>query len=221
MKRYILFILFLIIPFNVLAVSKTSCNYSLVAKLKGLANNVNITYSYEINNDMVKYSIELVNISEDIYFIDNNTKNKYYYSDTINGSIKLNGYSSGNVRYTFYSNNSDCMNEKLVVKNVNLPYYNKFYKYDECIGIEEFNLCKKWIKYDGFYDDFVRSVNEYKSSLINNDIDNKVSNVSIFNKIVDFILKYYYITMLVIVLIIYGIMYLVKYIKYRKNRFDI
>ena len=220
MKKYILIAL-LLMPISVLARSKTSCDYGLVSRLKGLASNVNITYSYEISNDMVKFNIELVNLNEDIYFVDNNTKNRYYYSDTVDGKITLNNYLSGKVSFTIYSNNSDCLDEKLTVKYVNLPYYNKYYKYDECRGVEDFYICQKWVKYDGGYSDFLDDINSYKKSLDTNSLIIEDDNKNWFDDFVGFFLSYYYIVMPIMILFIVNIIYLFKYIKFKKNRFEI
>lgn len=216
MRRYIL-IAFLLIPVSVLARSKTSCDYSLIAKLRGLANNVNINYSYEIIDDKVRYILEFVNLNDDIYFIDNNTKIRYDNSN----NIIISDYMSGKYGFTFYSNNSNCLNEKLSVKYVNLPYYNKYYRYNECNGIEDFNGCQKWIRYDVGYDDFLEDVSNYKKTL--NDsiliVDNEDTNW--FDDFASFFLTYYYIVMPIVIGLIIGIIYLVKYIKFKKNRFEI
>lgn len=214
MKKYILFLL-LLIPASVLARSKTSCDYSLVSKLKGLVNNINITYSYEIDNDIVKYSIEFVNLTDDIYFIDNNSKVRY------ENNIIITDYLPGKYGFTFYSNNSECLDEKLTVKYVNLPYYNKYYKYDECNGIEQANVCQKWVRYDGGYNDFLDDINDYKKSLETKSliIDNNHKNW--FDEFVVFFLSYYYIVMPIMILFIIGIIYLIKYIKFKRNRFEI
>ena len=214
MKKYILIVL-LLIPVTVLARSKTSCDYSLIAKLKSLVNNVNITYSYEINNDKVKYSIEFVNLTDDIYFIDNDSKVRY------DNNIIITDYLPGKYGFTFYSNNNDCLDEKLSVKYVNLPYYNKYYKYDECDGIEKANICQKWVRYDGGYSDFLEDVSNYKKLLQNNNLVINDDNNSWFDDFTSFFLKYYYIVMPIIIGLIIGIIYLVKYIKFKKDRFEL
>lgn len=220
MKKIILLII-MFIPSIVLARSKTSCDYTLLSNLKNLASNVDITYTYRIENDIAFFNVSITNLSSDMYIVDNYKNRTYYYEDTNNGIITINDYLSGNISYSIYSNNIDCLNEKLTVKYVNLPYYNKYYKYDECSGIEEFNLCQKWVKYDGFYDDFIDKTNEYRLSLNKNiNSDNNV-NDSFFTKLMHFYLKYYYLIIPLFILLIIGILYLIKYIKNRLNRFKI
>ena len=221
MKRYIIFLILFLIPFNVLARSKTSCDYTLLSKLKGLANNVNISYTYELNDDKVKFKIDFTNLNDDIYFIDNKSKIKYYYSDTNNGIISIDNYSSGYASFKFYSNNSECLDELLVIKNVNLPYYNKYYKYDECKGLKNINICQKWYKYDGGYSDFQEDILNYKKQLNNDSIIEKNVSNTLFDKFVSFFLSYYYIVMPALIVIVLGIIYLFKYISFKRNRFKI
>ena len=221
MKKIIL-IIFLLIPIGVSARSKTNCDYNLVSNLKKIAGNVDITYTYNIIDDSVYFDVTLVNIQPDMYFIYSGDKNTYFYSDTVNGEITLSNIFSGFSTFTFYSNRSDCMNEKLVVKNIKLPYYNRFYHYDECIGIENYRLCQKWLKYEDSYENFVYNVNEYKSSLNNqNDVENITGNKSFITKLIEFYVNYFYVLFPVSLGLIIGIYYLVKIIMNRKNRFDI
>ena len=62
-----------------------------------MANNVDVTYTYKINNEDAYFDITLANIQSDMYFIDNYTGRTYYYNDTNNGTITLNDYPSGTV----------------------------------------------------------------------------------------------------------------------------
>lgn len=223
MKKVLSFVvLLLILPCVVSARSKTGCDYTLLANLKKIASNVNTSYTYRIIDDIVYFDITLTNIHNDIYFVDNSTGNTYNFSNTNNGIITINDYKSGKVSFTFYSNNGDCLNEKLVVKSVNLPYYNKFYHRIFCEGIEEFSLCQRWIKYDGEYDDFLAATNSYKVSLLDDD-EEVLGYVdeSFFTKIIKYFTSYYYIILPISIILVVGIMYLVKYIKNRINRFDL
>lgn len=220
-KGLLILAIILLFPVTVLARSKTSCDYGLLSKLKNLANNVDVTYTYKINNEDAYFDITLANIQSDMYFIDNYTGRTYYYNDTNNGSITLNDYPSGTVGYTFYSNNNDCFDEKLVVKNVNLPYYNSFYNYVECLGIEEYKFCQKWVKTNGDYYVFLDNVTEYKNSLRQTENNEYVIKENFITKIINFYTNNFYIILPILVVIISLIVYLEKYIKHRLNRFDI
>ena len=221
MKK-LLFIMFLLLPSVVLAKSKTKCDYTLVSNLKKLVSNINITYTYHLSDDMANFDITLTNIPNDVYFIDNSNKQKYYYSDTNNGVITISNYASGKVSYAFYSNNNDCLNEKLMVKNVNLPYYNKLYNSEECMNIPDYSLCQKWITNNYNYYDYLDKINKYNSQLTSDKIDDNIDyEIKWFDRFIKFCLSYYYIVMPMIILVIVGIIYIVKLIKFKKNRFEI
>lgn len=222
MKRILLIIcIFFLTPKVVFARSKTSCDYTLLANLKKLASNINVTYTYYIKDNEAYFDITLTNLQENIYFTDNYNRT-YYYSNTLGGVITIPGYKSGKVTFTFYSNDSECLNEKLSVKYANLPYYNSFYNYEECKGIEEFSLCQKWTENNYGYDEFIQQTDIYKYNKNRNKIDNnEIIEKKLFEKIVDLYLTYYYIITPLFILAVLGIMYSIKYIKYRLNRFNI
>ena len=220
--RKLIIIIILLFPSIVLARTNTSCDYTLLANIKKLASNVNTTYTYKIVDNEVYFDITLTNITNDMYFIDNTTDKTYHYSDTNNGVITISNYESGKVSFTFYSNNSECMGEKLKVKYVNLPYYNEFYSYEECKGIEEFNLCNKWMEYYGGYYDFKTEVNEYKDKTDEQSTDESPKgNKNFLSRLVLFYTNYYYIIIPIIIAVLIIVIYIVKYIKQRLNRFKI
>lgn len=222
MKRVLLLILLLVFPGLVSARSKTSCDFTLLANLKKIVSNVDITYTYRLIDDKVYFDVTLTNITQDIYFVDNNNGGKYYYGDTNNGIITLDDYTSGKVSYSFYSNNGECLDEKLSIKNISLPYYNNLYNSDLCSGIEDYSLCQKWIKNNYSYYDYLYKIKDYRSKLNNNNVEEIVNdNSNWFDKLISFVLSYYYILMPLVILVILGVIYLVKMIKFRRNRFEI
>ena len=220
MKRIILFVM-LFIPSIVVARSKTSCDYTLLANMKKLASNINTTYTYRLIDDYVYFDITLTNIQSDMYIIDKNSKKTYYYKDTNNGVVTLKDYGSGKVNFIIYSNNNDCLKEKLAVKTVNLPFYNSFYNYPECDGIEQYKLCQRWTKYDGTLDNFIKSINNYKSKLSSNNISEEVVTNNLFTRIIKYYVDYFYILIPLTIGFVIGILYLYNFIKNKKNRFDI
>ena len=223
MKKLICLFFFsiLLMPSHVLAVSNNDCSFTLLSDLKKIANNVDISYEYHIVDDEVSFDVTIANITEDIYFKLFGSNISYHYSDTDNGVITFKNYVSGVHKFAFYSENSECANERLSIRTVDLPYYNKYYDYEICSKVPNYKLCQKWVKYDGTFEDFSNSVKKYIKSLKNgNDVD-EIKEISLFDKIVYFVLNYYYLILPIAALLIVGIMKLVKYIKFRKNRFDI
>lgn len=221
MKRnFIIIFVLMLLPSGVLARSKTSCDYTLLANLKKLSSNVNATYTYKVIDDVTYFDITLTNIQNDIYFVDNNTNKTYYYSDTNNGVITISDYYSGKVSYTFYSNNSECLDEVLSVKNINLPYYNKYYSYDECINNVDSKLCQRWSNNEIDYYNFIENVGKYKENIENN-VEETMNSDTWFDKLVNIYLNYYYIVVPSLIITIVILLYVVKWIRYRKNRFNI
>ena len=210
----------MLIPISVFARTKTRCDYKLLSDLKKLTSNINTSYVYRIEDGIVYYDITLTNIQSDMYFVDNITSRTYYYGDTVNGEITLKDYYSGKVNYTFYSNNNECLNEKLGNKIVNLPYYNDFYNYDECNGHENYKLCQRWTEFNGTYYDFLNNIERYID--YGND-DNYEDSIDInwFDKLVSMYINYYYILLPITIILVVLVLYLIKYIKNRLNRFDI
>ena len=220
MRRILLFMLLILFPSVVFARNSSGCDYKLFANLKKLASNVNISYTYKIVDDVAYFDVTLSNIQNDMYFIDSFSGNIYYYNNTSNGEITIRDYPSGNYVYTFFSNNSDCFDEVLVKKRINLPYYNPYYKYDECYGNENYKLCQRWTKYDGSYFDFLNSVKKYETYNYD-DYEYIDNNSNFFDSIVNFVVKYYYIIFPLTILFVIAIMYFIKYFKNKLNRFDI
>ena len=101
-------------------------------------------------------------------------------------------------------------------------YYNVYYKFDECSGIEDFQLCKKWSVSNVTYSEFVDKVMKYKDSLKNeNVIYDKSNNSNFISDLVNLYLKYFYLLVPLTVGLIFGVFYLFRYIKNKRNRFDI
>lgn len=205
MKRIIfLLILFLFIP----KVNALNCQFSEMARAKKLASNVNISYDYVEKNNSVTFSINLLNLHKDIYFVDETNGKIYNYSKN---EINLSNYKSGQtVKYTFYSTHPDC-NEPLVTLRVVLPTYNQYYKDQVCVGAETYSLCQKWSSHGLAYDEFVKKVNEYKESLNKKQENNnseKIEQNSFINALISLLVDYYiYITIFFILLVVAVILY--------------
>lgn len=223
MKKLICLFFFsiLLMPSYVLAVSNKDCSFTLLSDLKKIANNVDISYEYHIVDDEVSFDVTIANITEDIYFKLFGSNISYHYSDTDNGVITFKNYVSGVHKFAFYSENSECANERLSIRTVDLPYYNKYYDYDICSNVPNYKLCQKWVKYDGTFENFSNSVKKYIKSLEKKENVDDIKELNFFDKIVCFVLNYYYLILPIGALLIIGILRLIRFIKFRRNRFDI
>lgn len=199
MKKFvILFLLILFLP--LIKVEGYYCSFSDIARLKKIASNINTSYDYEIKNNEAYFEITLVNLNEEMYLVDTSNNKTYNYSSN---TIKLNNYKSGStVKFNVYPINSDCADELLRTIVVVLPKYNSYYDDEICQGIEDYSLCQKWSTHNLSYTEFVKKINIYKESLKK---DNPViiqdeDDSSIFDLILQFLIKYYYIPLIVLII---------------------
>ena len=218
-KKIILLILLLIIPFKTNALVISSCSTSILSELKTLASNVNLSYDYEIRNNQAYFKITINNLNNKFYIIDS-LGNKYTYSNSNNGEVITKEFSNiEKIKFSIYSNVTDCMNDLLATKYVNLPTYNSYYGSEVCKGVENYKLCQKWYKQTLDYDSFIYEVNKYKnkSTKVENTEEEIVSTKGLFDTIFEFYIKYYYIILPILIVVSLTIMY----IKNRKNKFDL
>lgn len=219
MKKIILFLIISLSFINCSALNYKGCDYSVVANMKSMINNVNISYNYKIIDNSAYFDITINNLTNDIYFYDRVSDRNYFYSDTNNGEITLYNFRSGTGNFKFYSNVGDCFGISLGSKYYKLPTYNIYYGHELCKNIPNYSLCKKW-GYVGYSEEeFKQYVLDYING--NNTQDEEKTIVeyekSFFDKIVDVYINYYYyffitlILMCVIIAIIYN----------KKNKFDL
>ena len=217
MKKMILFFLMWFIFEQCYALSYGGCDYSTVARMKAIVNNINISYDYKIVNDEAYFSVTLNNLTNDIYFYDNETEKTYYYSNTSNGEITINNYTSSG-RYRFYSNNLNCKGIELGSKYYKFPEYNHFFSDPLCADIPNYTLCQKWVSVNYSRYEFEKMVEEYKSD--NEDIVEEgtiIYEKTIVDKIVELYVNYYYYYLGGIIIILTPIIIIYN----RKNRFKL
>ncbi len=203
MKKIFLLFLLLIIPISV----KADCDNDEIIRLQKIANNINTNYEYDdISNS---FSITFTNVSNELIIEDINNKLDYY------GDLEftINNLSSNEYTYYVYAKDKNCYESELTIKNIQLPYYNQYYNYKECTGIENYEMCSKWLPKNINYDDWLKDVTEYRKSIKQ---DNKTikhdSKKTIFGKIrdiiVDLYVTHYNIFLPIIILSLCAIIYL-------------
>ena len=157
MRLKILFFLSLIfvVKMNVFGLTYGGCDYSDISRLKALVTNINVSYSYYMENNTPYFNVNLTNITSDMYFRDTLTNKTYSYNDTDNGEINIIGYNQTSGSYKFYSALSDCYGISLGTKYYQFPAYNIYYDDEICSGIKNYSLCQKWIDVNYSYYEFV------------------------------------------------------------------
>ena len=80
MKKKIIFILFILLFYktSVSALTYGGCDTSVIARMKQVVANINISYDYKIINDKVYYDVTISNLTNDIYVRDNYGNREYY-----------------------------------------------------------------------------------------------------------------------------------------------
>ena len=220
MKNKVIVLLFILF----IGISNVSadCSYSDISRLKSIVSNINLSYDYREENDVIYYDITINNLTPDIYFYDSYTKQNYYYSNTIDGEITIYGYTSYNTdngSYKFYSNLDGCNSRALGTKYYNLPKYNEFYSDSICKEIPNFSLCQKFIENNYSYDEFIELAEQYKlDQKKGNNKDNIIEyEKDFFDKFVDLYVNYYYYFFIGVIVICSIIMF----IKRDKNKFKL
>ena len=217
MKKVWLFILVLVIPIGVFARAKTSCDYTLLSKLKRYASNVNIIYDYKIINDEVYFDITISNVVPQIYISDETSGKTYYASG--NGEIVIsNVHNIKKNTFKIKSNDILCMDELLLTQYVTLPVYNKFSTDPLCDGLDNYNLCYTFIDTDLTYDEFKEKIEAYKKKKPEEEKKEvqKEYIKSDWEKFLDFMIKYGIFIAAAIAILITSI----SIYRSRKNKFD-
>ena len=208
--KYIVFS-FIFFLFNIFYVD-ASCTNEEIESLKELAKDIEITYKhkgiYEIDNEYVDYySFDIIvkNISDEFRVMYNYDTEELEVNNGISNLI----LSNGNWNFSVYSKRCD---EKVYDIQFFLPRFNVYSLDPLCEGIDgnDFALCGKYYEYDVEYDDFVKRINNYRSTLKDNSVDNVAedkTNINIdiiINSLLNFITNYrlYIVITLVTILVI-------------------
>ena len=223
MKNIKKLILFLILCFPFIVNARETCDYEVQTRLQRIASNIATSYKY--NEEFkegeqfstVTFDVMLSNTHKDIYIVDEQT-DQVYHNNSISEITIARQKPGKYLKYSVYGNVSGCYEQKLTTLYVTLPSFNKYYTDPLCRNIPDYTLCNKWNKVDMSYKDFQTKVNKYleslskRGSIITNDND-----ITLFEKIIDFLAKYSLIIFGSIVLICSVlIIYLVK-----KDDFDL
>ena len=147
--KYVVLVVLLVLSFNVKA-SDSDCDKKENARLKELANKVEFDYDYKLAGDKAVFSINAVNLNEELKVL----IIKDYYNDDYkefkdNSTHKdtLDGFESGEkvtITIKGYVPNW-CSGKTMLTKTIRLPYYNYFYDEEKCKGNEDFKYCKQLI----------------------------------------------------------------------------
>lgn len=193
---------------------KSYCDDSEIIKLQRIAKNVNISYTFDEENEL--FNITFTNLRKELILYDATNKKEY----NIYGELNLKQNYNGNNRFDIYAKKNNCTKDILISKHIELPFYNQYYKYDECKNIQHYKYCSKWLNRSITYEDWNKNVLEYKSSYSqNNKNDQPKTERSILNKILNAIIKLYVSYYYIILPVIITILCIIIYIKNKQDSF--
>ena len=218
MRRKLIFILFLLIfcMSSASALTYGGCDFSVVARMKQMVTNINTIYDYRIVNDSAYFDVTISNVTKDIYAYDTYYKKTYY---ATNGDIVIKGIKREDVTINFYSNRNECKSLFLGSTYLNFPTFNKYYDDKVCEGASALAQCSKWVQSVYTYDEVKEAVDAYLESLNNNkDVPTTATyQKTIFDRIIDFYVKYYLAFLIGVIAICATVMIINK----KKNEFKI
>ena len=154
-------LLLFIFPNNI----KAECDNMRLSDLSSIAGNVRLSTTYRLVDNYPIFTVEISNITDDIYLVDNkgtvftktsNVKDYYHFQSP---------------SYVIYSNDPNCYGFKLLERNISIPHYNTYSLLDVCKNNPGDSLCSLW-GYSGFEteEEFLEAFSkEHSSSSIIND----------------------------------------------------
>ena len=217
MKK-IIFAIFILVfcRVSVSALTYGGCDVSAVARMKQIASNINVVYDYRIVNDTAYFDITISNLTKDIYVYNSYFKQNAFGS---NGEVVLKGVRGDSVTLNFYSNKNECRGLLLGTNYLSFPIFNKYYDDQVCEKANGIVQCSKWTQKSYTYDEVNAAVKTYLENMDNQkEIPTTVTyKKTLFDKIVDFYVRYYLVFLLGVIAICVTIIIINK----KKNEFKI
>lgn len=182
MKRLLFCFIFLICYFFPFINTEAEiCDDNHVASLKKLANDVEVSYEYIQDDNVVNiYNLTFTGMINDFIVIGD--KKQYSY-DSFNEGILSIQKRYGTYQFNFYSD--ACPNILLVTKEVKLPKFNTYSLTSECAKLKDYDLdvCDEWYQPEITDEVFYSMIDKY--------IDDDNEKIGLWGEIISFIQKYY------------------------------
>ena len=174
---FVSIILMMIFPI----VTNAECNYERLAELSKIAGNVKLSYTYNVVDNKPIFTVNIVNVTNDIYVKDELYENVFTQFEN-NHTYDFNGET---IDYNIYSNDPNCKGELVYKTQLSLPTFNEYSNRTECEKNPKFKFCQKWLntkevdvaefytKYESYLDD---NNNDIKNAEKENTFLNFISN---------------------------------------------
>ena len=210
MKIFITLLL-LLLPLNIKA---AECSDTQVKNYQKLIKQIQVTYDYVDMKDDLKFIASFHNVQNDFYLVNyNDFKYPKVYKGIKDSVIAVSDLEPGQTyRFSVLNNGSKCKSQILDTITVQVPHYNAYYKDPLCVGIEEFEWCKKWVNASNVsYETFEKEAKAYKLEKESNVIEPEpVVKPDVWQQIRNFIGNYYVYIVGIIVVIASIIVIIVK-----------
>ncbi len=175
---------------------KAECSYKELRELNTFASYIESNYSYNEATD--KFDLTFTNLSDKIYIT--GKIGEFYYPQ--NGEVIIRDLNLGtSYKYEAYATSqTNCSTELLRVITVNIPYKNYYYGSEACKGHENLNVCNsKFLDYEISENTFLSLINKKIETIKHQKDEPDIIEVSLWDKVVDFVSKSYIKAILVIV----------------------
>lgn len=181
MTRYRYVLLFILCMILFPNISKAECSYERQAELSRIASNVQFSYSYEMVNGMPVFTINVTNLTHDIYVYDNKREQIISGDEEVNILYKDDNASFG---FDIYSADDSCYGEKIITKYIQIPKYNVYSSSDECLANPDFKYCAMWLNTSVTLKQFNKELKEYQASKVSDTVESNNDGI------LDVILQY-------------------------------
>lgn len=224
MKKILLFCLCLL-AFPITSNAIGFCSVEQELAERDYLNNVDVSYSVSINNNVPNYVVTLKNLTNSMIIKTDDT-----------GIVKSSSFKNGRysfklkqgkaVRITLYSKacKLSSSTEPFIssYKDIIVPSYNKYYSREECKDFQSNYICQKWSEYNGneakFKND-IKKLKDLQEKKNNNTPDENLKIKKKWYQVMREVVAKFWWAFTLLVFAIIGIYYAI-WSKNKKNQFD-
>lgn len=194
-------------------VSNAACSYERQAELSKIAANVQFSYTYDVVNGNPQFTINITNLTNDIYIENTNDISRQIISGV--GEKTISSVNGRTMNFVIYSNDNNCRGEIIVTKYLNVPKFNDLSSDEECKKNPNFKYCQVWTDNESITtEQFEETLEEYKT---NNDNNGNLQDQDFWQQIKKFIEQNKIILIISGICIIFLISYWIYRLKKRRN----
>ena len=224
MKKILLFCLCLFV-FPITSNAIKFCTTEQELSEREYLDNVDVSYSISINNNIPSYTVTLKNLTSSMIINSDDT-----------GVVRSTAFKNG--RYSFKIKNGKSMRITLYskackltssedpfinsYKDIMVPSYNKYYTREECKDFQSNYICQKWSEYSGneatFKND-IKKLKELQEKKNNNTPDETVKVKKKWYQVMREVVSKFWWAFTLLIFAIIGIYYII-WSKNKKNQFD-